>query len=449
MSSTKVQPDTGPVSSFVDLATSLPNSGVTKLDALRAEGLSRFRELGFPHRKVEEWRETSLKPVFEPEYALAPGDVAVDQARGVLLASSYADLGLPRAVFVNGRFRAELSSDLPEIDGLYVGALSELPESWSAPVLDALGEVVDWRPFHFGALNAALAADVAVVAARAGTHVETPLQIVHLTVTAGEAPVITAPRTLVVAENGADLTLVETYAGSQDARYLVVPATEIRLGEEAHLVATRLQVDAPGSFHVGVQTSDQGARSNLLSRNVALGGKLGRCDFSSRLSGERAHVELDGLTMPRGTQVLDNRTTIDHAVPRCTSGEIYKGVLTDKGRSVFTGRIVVRQDSQETDARQQNDNLVLSPDALAQTRPQLEIYADDVKCAHGATIGRLDAEALFYLRTRGVPLAQARGMLIRAFAASVLDSLAIAGLRERLEDEIGARLFDDDEEGSR
>jgi Fe-S cluster assembly protein SufD len=258
----------------------------------------------------------------------------------------------------------------------------------------------------------------------------------------GERPAALHPRVVLVAEPGSRLCVVETHAGlpDGDAPYLSNPVTDLHAGEGASVEHYRVQLEGPRAFHVSALHGRQARDTRCLSLNVDLGGRLVRHDLGWVLAGEGAEARLDGLYVTRGDQHVDNHTVLDHASPHGTSREVYKGILDDRSRTVFNGRIVVRPGAQRTDAKQSNPNLILSGGALARTRPQLEIYADDVKCTHGATIGRLDEEAVFYLRSRGLDDLDARQLMLLAFADEVLASIAPAALREPLQAAVAARL---------
>jgi len=252
---------------------------------------------------------------------------------------------------------------------------------------------------------------------------------------------MTCPRTLIVVGDGATLRVVETYVGAEGASgYLSNPVTEIVVGSGARVEHVRVQIEAGDAWHLGEVAVRQGRDSDVRSTHFALGAKLSRVDAGARLEGEGGHHAVDGLYVVDGDGHVDHHTTLDHAVPHCTSHELFKGILGGRARAVFKGRIIVRPDAQKTDAIQHNPNLLLSDDALIHTRPQLEIYADDVRCTHGATVGQIDPDQLFYLRSRGIDPEAGRDLLIHAFARDVLDRVDVAGLREILEREIDARL---------
>jgi Fe-S cluster assembly protein SufD len=252
--------------------------------------------------------------------------------------------------------------------------------------------------------------------------------------------VLSSPRVVVVAGANSEASLVELYAGAEGGSSFTNAVTEVVLGENARLNHYKLQAEPDAAFHIASLHAELARDSRLASHAFSLGGALTRNEVSSVFAGEGGECVLNGLYVGRGTQHLDNRTDLDHAVPRCTSRELYKGVLDGRSRGTFHGRVLVRQDAQRTDASQTNRNLLLSEEALVDTRPQLEIFADDVKCAHGAAVGRLDEQALFYLRARGIPKAEAERLLTYAFASELVGAVTLEPLRARVEQFLSARL---------
>ena len=410
------------------LARAARGAGPDWHEERRAAAASRVVDLGLPGSKVEHWRETSVRPLITPAWAGA------DQADG-RAPEPWGELGLRR-----------IGRGLPpvEADGLWAGPLPEAPPPVARLAREHLGRLVPTDGEVFAALGVAAGADPLVIHVADGADAGT-LQVVRHYPAADE-PRLGAAHLLVLAGRGAACRVVETHTGAGGAPRLVVPVTELHAGPGARVAHVMLQALAETAFGVGTLGIHQLDGSRVVQHLLAFGGALARQEIHARLAGHGADCRLLGLMLARGTQHLDARTLIDHAVPEATSHENYKAILRDRARSVFAGWIVVRKGAQQTDARQQNDNLVLSRDALARTRPQLEIYADDVRCSHGATVGRLDGDALFYLRARGVPLAEARRMLIRAFAAAVIDEIPCAPLVEQCEREIDARIPGTEEE---
>ena len=401
------------------------------LDGVRSEALARFIEKGFPTTADEDWRFTSVSPIASTSFEPAgEGDEA--QAKTLLAGLGLGTMKRHELVFVNGRFSPSLSSlgSLPE--GLEVTslerALSERPERLE-PVLSA-GEdestpFADW--------NRAFFKDGAFIGLDEGVVVEFPIHLVFLTL-GGESPAVTHPRNVIVAEPSSQAKIIETYAGADGSAYFTNVVTRVLAAEGAVVDHYKVQREGVSAFHVASVDLTQGRSATLSDTSLSLGARLARNDIRATLEGEGADLTLNGLYVVKDEQHVDHHTVIDHREPHGTSRELYKGVLDDAASGVFNGRIIVRPGAQKTDSRQSNKNLLLSRDAIIDTNPQLEIHADDVKCAHGATIGQLDEEALFYLRSRGIALAAARRILTQGFIADVGDRIRIRALREALRD---------------
>jgi Fe-S cluster assembly protein SufD len=404
--------------------------------ALREAGAAGWRSAGLPTTRQEDWRFTNLAPLAATAVAAPAPDAAPEAA--------LADLGPavgPRLVFANGRYRPDLSSIAGLPPGAVVASLGEALRQAPDLVRPHLGRLAGPGALAgnpaFPALNAARFEDGALVHLPAGAVVEAPIVLVF-TAGGSTGPVAHHPRVLVVAGEGARATVEEVYRGA--GAYLTAAVTELVLGPGAQLEHLKLQDEDDRAFHVGTVFADQGAGSRLSAHALALGGLLSRSELRSRHSGEEATLSASGLYMADGHRVTDAFTWVEHAAPRCSTSEDYKGILDGHARGIFAGRIVVKQDAQKTDARQMNSNLLLSEDAVVDTKPQLEIFADDVKCGHGGTVGQLDEDALFYLRSRGVDEAAARSLLIWAFAAEMVERFGPAPLRARARRHVAARL---------
>ena len=406
------------------------------LEAARKAALARFAELGVPTRRHEEWKYTNAERIARAAWRPAPA--------ASLAADAFAALGTgldaaPRLVFVNGRFAPALS----RLDGLPAGALAggarELfaqEPAWLAPLL-ALPDALADRAF--AALAAAFAPEAAVVRIGRDVALDAPLVVAFLAAPGEQA--LAATRLAVEVEPGARLALVELHAGPAGAERQLHPTlTEVVVGANASVDHVRVQLAGPGATHLGHVCARLDRDARYASRTVALGAALSRLELVATLDGEGAEAVLDGLYVAGEGQHLESRTTVDHARPHGTSRELYKGVLCGRSRGIFGGKVIVRKDAQRTSADQKNQNLLLGADAEVDSKPQLEIEADDVRCSHGSTIGQLEEEALFYLRSRGLDPGAARALLVRAFVGEVLEGVGEEALRGRLLERALAKL---------
>jgi Fe-S cluster assembly protein SufD len=404
---------------------------------LRRGGAARFEELGLPTTRLEQWRATNVAPLAETEFTPPPPSSATDIAER-LPAVARLDLGGPRLVFLDGRLQRELSTTtLPA--GVWVGSLAEALEIAPERVRPHLTRRDPTGAQVFDALNAALHEDGFVILTDAQTDGGAPLHVVFAA-SGGKTATAVHPRNVIAAGRGSRLQVVETYVGLDEGVYFTNSVTDVLAEDGAQVEHCRLQIEGPDAIHISNVHSRQTRDSRVTLHNLNLGGRLVRHDVVSVIDGEGAECNLNGLYVTRDSQHVDSHTVLDHAKPHGSSRELYKAILGDRSRTVFNGRIVVRQDAQKTDAVQSNPNLLLSDAAQAHTRPQLEIYADDVKCTHGATIGRLDEQAVFYLRSRGITERDARNLLIASFAGEVVQRLGIEALRTEVERVVDARL---------
>jgi Fe-S cluster assembly protein SufD len=405
------------------------------LRGLRASALDAFVARGFPSPRAEDWRFTSVAAIaHQPFRGDAPRAGRVSAAE--VAAAGFGDTGGPRVVFVDGRYAPELSTP-DAIEGLEIRTVREVqardPERLR-PLMGADAAALE----PFAALHLALFEDGAVVDVRPGAVVTTPVHVVfHSSEREAGA---SYPRLIVRAGRASQLTLVESYGGPAGARYLTDGLTEVALEDGALVDHYKVQRESTAAYHVGGMTVRQGRGSVFSSHSIALGAALARSDVDQAFTGEGGECVLNGLFVAGGAQHLDTHTRIDHAHPHCTSRELYKGVLDGRARGVFVGRILVRPGASKTDARQTNQNLLLSREALVDSLPQLEILTDDVKCKHGSTTGQLDPAALFYLRSRGIPEAAARSLLVYAFASDLLQRVKVKPLRAGLERHLQAQL---------
>lgn len=416
------------VAAFDEIAggTSVPAA----VQSVRRAAFDRFAALGFPTTKNEDWHFTSASPIAEQEFTpliAASGDVSRDD----LAPFTFGADGWYTLVFVNGRFAAELSDIAKLPAGLRIW---DLASAWTtAPdMIDRVAKLAAYDTQAFTALNTAFMYDGAVVQIAPETDVDRPIHLLFVT-DATAAKAMMHPRSLVVVGRHARATLIESYVSTSDATYLTNAVTEVSVGEGATLRHYKMQREGARAYHVGTIEVHQARDSHYVSFSLATGGALTRTNIYTTLDGEGAGATLNGLYMLDGEQHCDHQTQIVHAQPNCFSRELYKGVLDGRSHGVFNGKVFVHPIAQKTDGKQTNNTLLLSDTAQIDTKPQLEIFADDVKCTHGATVGQIDQMALFYLKSRGVPNALARRLLTYAFAADVLETIELAEVREGLE----------------
>ena len=412
--------------------------GPAELVARRREAFDRFAALGFPTAKDEEWRFTPLGPISGTAWALG-GPAARAEVRADDLAPFRFDQpDWTTLVFVDGRFDAGLSHR-PTLGG---GVTAEtIAEALAGdPALGArVGTVAPVEATPFAALNAAFAKEGAVVRVPAGAAPADPIHLLFVS-TAAAAGTSSQLRTLVVVDAGARAQLVESYVGLAESRYFTNAVTEIVVAEGARVEHCRIQRESESGFHIGFTQVEQARDSHYRSFTLAMGGAIARHDLRARLGAENVETLLYGLYLGRDEQLVDNHTVIYHDQPNCRSWEVYKGILDGKSHAVFNGKVFVKPAAQKTDAKQTNRNLLLSNTAKVDTKPQLEIFADDVKCTHGATVGRLDESAYFYLQSRGIPRARAQELLTYAFAAEVVSEVESVPVREALDRLLRRRL---------
>ncbi len=413
-------------------------AGLDWLAARRRDAIDQVRARGVPSNKEEAWRYTSLKRLIDQE--LSP----VEESLTALEPSDIEDLLIPgleshRVVMVNGRYAESLSSlgDLPR--GVRISGLRALLASDPDVLRDRLDAVVGTSQPLFAALNTAGLDDGLVVLLERGAVLDRPLEVIHLSVGMDE-PRVAQPRHLVALEEGAQATLIERYVSLGNSLYCTNSVLELSLGRDAVLKHDRIQTESPNAFHITGLYLSQGQGSRYEGVNVGLGGAWARTDLVARFTGEHAECDLQGLYLAGDQQLMDYHLDVEHGVPACVSRETFKGILYGKGRAVFDGRVLVAKDAQRTDAAMSNKNLMLSESAEVDTKPQLEINADDVKCSHGTTVGQIEPEMLFYLRSRGLSAPVARRMLCLGFAAGIIESLHAEALREQVSEQVGQRL---------
>jgi len=400
------------------------------LQSLRQQGFARFNESGFPTTHDEDWRFTNVAPIVRTEFETAPRPHISAADLDAFRTSDFSC----QLTFVNGRFAPGLSR-IPALGKVKISSLAQALASDLGSLEKHLGNYLNFRRDAFAALNTAFIEDGAFVHIPRGTVVEQPIYCLYVSV-ASEKPFVEHPRNLIVVEESSQASIIEDYVSLENggsAASFSNTVTELVAGENAvvsHYMVVRPAQDA---YNVSTLRIQQGRASNVATHSVLLSGALVRNNVHPVLAGEGAECLINGLFMVNGRQHMDNYMLVEHASPHCNSRQFYNGVLNGQGHGVFHGRIIVHKDAQKTDAKQTNRNLLLSDDAQIDTKPQLEIYADDVKCTHGATIGQVEDNALFYLRSRGLDETAAKHLLLLAFANECLDRMSSDQVRSHLE----------------
>ncbi len=413
----------------------LSTYGPEAWQALRERAFRSYSEFGIPTLKDEEFKYISLRALeegrFKPAYGATVDRYQVEQ-------TTLGSVDAITVVFVNGEYAPELSSAHALPAGVFIGSLKDGLGIYEEEVLAKLGTIANLKgklgssnDERFVDLNTAYLSEGALVYLPSGVSLERPIHLLYLT-SANHGPLVSHPRTLVILGENSDAKLLENYLGMEGV-YFTNAVTEVSMGPNAILEHTKIQLEQADSIHIANISVHQAEQSMYTSNNIAFGGKIARNDINVWLDGEHTETWLNGASVGLDHQVIDNHTRIDHAKPNCNSFEVYKAILGDHAAGVFNGKIFVYEDAQKTDAKQTNQAILLSNTASINTKPQLEIFADDVKCTHGATVGQLREESMFYLRSRGIPKAEAQALLVFAFAAEVLAKVTIPGVREILE----------------
>lgn len=398
---------------------------------IRKDAFLRFSQLGFPTTKNEEWKYTNVIPLSKISFRPAlqeVNDSNFDSIRKLMRAFS----DCYQLVFINGYYQAELSSPLLSPSGIIISNLASQLTNHSELIEQYFARYAQYKEHVFVALNTSSMTDGAYVYLPRKSVIEKPIHLLFFS-SVPAYPTVTHPRNLIIVEEGVHAQIIESYIGSNEGVYFTNAVTEIIAEPHSHLEHCKLQKESQEAFHIATLDVYQNFESIFSSHSISLGGSLVRNDVRAVLDAPQSECTLNGLYMTRGQQHVDNHTRIDHKKPHCISHELYKGVLDGKSTGVFNGKIYVWPDAQKTDAKQTNKNLLLSDEASMNTKPQLEIYADDVKCTHGATIGQLDENAIFYLRSRGIDKETASKILTRAFANDIIKRIGIKKAESYLE----------------
>jgi Fe-S cluster assembly protein SufD len=423
------------VSNFEKFENNLNGGSLKPIHQVRKEAIARFSTLNFPTTHDEDWRFTNITPLLKYNF-LPSGKINLKQKqiKNFLFRKISGNL----LVFVNGHFAPELSKlkNLPE--GISVGSLADEIKNGSAIVNEHFGKYANYKTQIFTALSTAFTQDGAFIYVNENKIIEDPVNILFIAVP-GEEKILSQPRNLFIAGKNSQVTIIERYVSLDEGIYFTNVVSEIAAGENSSINHIKIQEESLKAFHVSRTEVGQGKNSNFVSYSISLGGEISRYDINSKFNDEGGECSLNGLYLLTGNQLYDTHSLIDHAKPHCTSHEHYKGILDDNSRGVFNGKVIVRKDAQKTNAFQENNNIILSDGALINTKPQLEIFADDVKCSHGATVGQLDQDSLFYLKTRGIGEEKAREILIHAFASDVIKSIKTQPVKNYLEEILSGR----------
>lgn len=417
---------------FRSLYERQPSSGLNWLDRLRGNAWERFSELGFPSVKDEEWKYTNVAPIARMQFE-ASSEASVE----------FPDFGVPEAresqlVFVNGELRMDLSSVTAIPAGVVAVNLSQAIDGDKGELVrQHLARAADYVSRGFTALNTAFISEGAFIHIPKNSVVDAPI---HLLFVSDGKQRVSFPRVLIVAEENSSATVIESYLSVSDAQYFTNAVVEIDLQDGARLEHYKVQREGAEAFHISTTVAELGVSAAYDATALNFGGKLSRHDIRVTMDHEGAECWVDGLYLVTGSQHTDTHSVIDHRKPHCTSHQLYKGILDGKSRAVFNGKIFVRHDAQKTDAMQTNKNLLLSNEARVDTKPQLEILADDVKCAHGAAVGQIEEEELFYLETRGIHPDLARNLLTYGFAEEVIGKIKIESIKQQLDETVLNRL---------
>jgi len=423
---------------WVECFRSLDGGQPDWLQRLRQEGLEHFLALGFPTSRVEDWKYTSVAEIARRVFRLAEGSPRSEAGLGAGRFGFATEL-----VFLNGALVPSVSRRAPLPPGVYAGSLAEAARDLRDRLEEHLGRYASLDRSTFVALNQAFLRDGAFVYVPRGGSLPEPIHLSFVSTprrAQSRVNEMYCPRILVVLEEGAQATVVESWFGSSEETFLVNPVTEVSLATGASLTHLRILEESGRIHHIATIAVRQGRSSQLRSHVLTFGGALARVDLQTALDAEDAESSLEGLYVADGTTHVDHHTTIDHRQPRGTSRELYKGILDGRATGVFNGRVYVHPGAVKTDAQQLNKNLLLSDDAEVDSKPQLEIFTDDVKCSHGATIGRLDEQALFYLRSRGIGADEARNLLVHGFANEIVERVPIEVVRRDLGRALARRL---------
>ena len=418
------------ISNFAKLEDSLNGESKSELHKIRKDAIDLFGRTGFPTVKMEDWKYTNVTPIFNHEYN--NGEISPKISHKDLEKFKINNLNAAVLVFINGKFIEKLSSDLHDINstGVKIGSLAKWIKHEPELVMQHFSKYAK-MPNGFAALNTAFTIDGFFLYIPDNVVIKEPIHIMNL-LGSGSSKILSQPRNLIIAGKNTQAKIIETYNSICEETNFSNVVTEVSAGEHSNIEMFRIQDENLNSYLVTLTQAVQKRGSVFTAYTVTTGGSIVRNDINTKLDDENCETHLYGLYLTEDSQHIDNHTLIDHAKPHCLSNELFKGVLNGKSHAVFNGKVFVRPDAQKTNAYQSNKNILLSKDSTVDTKPQLEIFADDVKCSHGATVGQLDDDSLFYLRSRGIGEDMARSILIRAFASDVFEDIKLDAVHEHI-----------------
>ena len=428
------------LSLFKDFENHLNGEKSGPFHEVRREAIDRFAELDFPDMRQEDWRFTDISPILKHTFSYVDRRSAIIPKRNEISRFLFNGLKSHLLVFVNGFYSDELSTFLPLPDGVIVGGLSNSLKRDHDKIINHIHKLGPSSENVFAALNTAFAVDGAFIEIPDNAVIGDSIHLLFLST--GTEKLISQPRNLIIAGKNSQVRIIEQYESLSSAVYFTNAVTDVFASEGSNIDVTKIQSESLDAYHVATTQVSLDSNSNYESHAVSLGANIYRHDLNVALTGEGSNTTLEGLYLLSGDQLSDTHSFIDHAAPHCTSQEHYKGILDGRSRGVFNGKIMVRKGAQKTNSYQENRNIILSNEAKVDTKPQLEIFADDVKCSHGATVGQLSKESMFYLRSRGLDEDQAISILIYAFANDVLTGIKEGEVRKDLEDTLSRRFLD-------
>ena len=417
---------------YIDSFNTFGKKNTTGFDAIRTKAIEEFNIEKFPTKKDEEWKYTNINPILKNRFIPSPIFSKDSENLDIVKDYKFPDFDAYRFVFINGIFNKQLSNETILSDGIIAESLYNLNETKNSILKKIFTEQEKTEKGNiFNTLNTAFVYDGFVFYLKKNNLIEKPLHIINIATSEGEKPLI-QPKNFIYLEDNTSAEIIFEYVGEENSEYFTNVVSNITLEENSHLKFYKIQNESEKAFHIERTDIKQQHSSSVKHFSLSFGAAITRNDINAKLDGENIECNLYGLYLGNKNQQIDNHTFIEHSEPNSNSNELYKGILDNEAKGIFSGKILVQKEAQKTNAFQSNKSVLLSDKAISNSKPQLEIYADDVKCSHGATVGKLDQEALFYIRSRGVPLEAARSMLIRAFIDDVVKEITIEQLKEKV-----------------